>query len=142
VWSVDGSGEPRVFRGHGGLTDVRGDRTFTPHGRRFVSSSSDGTLRVWSTDGSSEPLVFQVSDKGVNSASWSPDGRRIVAASDDRTVSVWSDIEALHGPDDPRLWRATTYCPPLDVRRRLLDFPEAQSLEDMERCQRRVSEAR
>ena len=54
---------------------------------------------------------------------------------------VWSDLEPLSGADDPKLWTATTYCMPLDVRRRLLDFPDEQSRADLERCQRRVREA-
>jgi hypothetical protein len=57
-------------------------------------------------------------------------------------VIVWSDLEPISGADDPKLWTATTYCMPLDVRRRLLNFSDEQSRADLERCQRRVREAR
>jgi hypothetical protein len=36
----------------------------------------------------------------------------------------------------------TTYCMPLEIRQRLLDFPEEQSRADLERCQRHVREVR
>src|SRR5262249_5435285 len=94
-----------------------------------------------SADGTGEPLVLRASNAEVHMASWSPDGRRIVAASSDKTVHVWSDLEPLSGPGDPKLWAATTYCMPLEVRRRLLDFAEEQASADLERCQRRVREA-
>jgi hypothetical protein len=69
-------------------------------------------------------------------------GRRIVAASDDKTVIVWSDLDPRSGADDPRLWAATRYCMPLEIRARLLGFPEEQNRADLERCQRRVREVR
>lgn len=141
VWNADGTGQPLILRGHDGVAYVRGDRPFSPDGKRIVSSSQDGTVRIWNADGTGEPIVLRASNEPVSSASWSPDGKRIVTASDDTTVIIWSDLEPLQSADDPRLWTATTYCMPLDVRRRLLGFSEAQSRKDFENCQRRVSEA-
>jgi WD40 repeat protein len=141
VWNADGTGEPLVIEGHEGVTAVRGDRPFSPDGTRIVSSSDDGTARVWNADGTGEPLVFRISDAAVNSASWSPDGKRILAASDDSTVIVWSDLDPIEGAGDPKLWTATTYCMPVDVRQRLLHFSEAQASADLARCQLRVREA-
>jgi hypothetical protein len=54
---------------------------------------------------------------------------------------VWNDLDPLQSAADPRLWTVTAYCMPLDARR-LLDFPDEQSRADLERCQRRVAEAR
>ncbi len=142
VWNADGSGEPIVLRGHEDSASVRGDRVWSPDGTRIVSASDDGTVRVWNADGSGEPLVLRASTAAENCASWSPDGQRIVAASDDRSVVVWSDLAPLAGAGDPRLWGATAYCMPLDVRRRLLGFPEEQARRDEERCERLVGEAR
>lgn len=138
LWEFEGAEEPIVFRGHEGNTDVRGDRVFTADGKRFVSSSDDGTVRIWSTDGLGEPVVLRTGGEPFNMASWSPDERRIVAASDDKTLIVWTDIEPFTGTDDPRLWKATDYCMPMEVRRKLLDFSEAQSAMDLERCTERV----
>lgn len=118
-----------------------GDSPFSPDGKRIVSASYDATVRLWNADGTGEPIVLRASDAPVNSASWSPDGKRIVAASDDKTIIVWSDLEPLHDTGDPRLWTATRYCMPLDIRQDLLGFTDAQSRADLERCQRRVAEA-
>ena len=85
--------------------------------------------------------MLRASDAPINAAAWSPDGKRILAASDDRTVIVWSDIEPLSGTVDPKLWAATSYCMPQDVRQRLLNFTEEQSRADLERCQRAVRDA-
>jgi WD40 repeat protein len=141
VWNADGTGRPLLLRGHEAATILHGDRPFSPDGTRIVSSSEDGTVRIWNADGTGEPIVLRPSNNKVNAASWSPDGRRIVAASDDKTIVVWSDIEPPSNAEDPRLWAATTYCMPVEVRQRLLDFPEEQSRADLERCQRHVGEA-
>jgi WD40 repeat protein len=63
---------------------------FSPDGRRIVSGSLHGALRVWNADGSGEPLILRGHSSGVFAASFSPDGRRIVSASPDRTVRVWN----------------------------------------------------
>jgi len=42
----------------------------------------------------------------------------------------------------PKLWTATTYCMPIDVRQRLLNSAEEQARADLERCERRVREVR
>ena len=138
IWSADGTGEPIVLRGHEGIARMYGDRPWSPDGARLVSTSDDGTVRIWSADGTGEPIVLRPSSKPVGSASWSPDGRRIVAALDDRTMVIWSDVEPLVSAEDPKMWTATTYCMPLEVRQRLLDFPEEQSWRDLDRCQRQV----
>jgi WD40 repeat protein/serine/threonine protein kinase len=87
VWSADGTGEPRVLRGHErGVTSA----AFSPDGRRIVTSSWDKTTRVWSADGTGEPLVLRGHEGLVYSAAFSPDGQRIVTASDDKTARVWN----------------------------------------------------
>jgi WD40 repeat protein/serine/threonine protein kinase len=140
VWNADGSGEPLVLRGHEAAASLRADKPFTPDGTRIVSSSDDATVRIWNVDGTGEPLVLRASNASINTASWSADGKRIVAASDDKTVIVWNDLEPLRGVDDPKLWTATTYCMPFEVRQRLINFSDAQARADLERCQHRVRE--
>ena len=55
---------------------------------------------------------------------------------------VWSDLEPLQGADDAKLWAATAYCMSIEVRQRLLNVTEEQARADLERCERRVREAR
>src|SRR5262249_23268225 len=121
VWNADGSGPPLVLRGHDAAAFVA---AFSPDGTRIVSASTDGAVRIWNADGTGEPLMLRASNAALYAVSWSPDGKRIVAGSEDKTVIVLSALAPLSGAGDPKLWTATTYCLPLDVRRRLLDFSE------------------
>ncbi|WP_437928036.1 protein kinase [Sorangium sp. So ce291] len=139
VWNADGTGEPLVLRGHERW--VLG-AAFSPDGKRIVTASQDKTIRVWNADGTGEPLVLRGSDFPVNSAAFSPDGKRIVTTSDDKLVRVWTDLEPLHGVDDPKLWTATTYCMPIERRIDLLRVPEPMARADREACLRRVKGAR
>ncbi|WP_437672767.1 nSTAND1 domain-containing NTPase [Sorangium sp. So ce131] len=142
VWNADGSGEPLVLRGHEAAASVSGGRPFSPDGRRIVSSSADLTVRVWNADGTGEPLVLRGSGSKFNSAAFSPDGTQIVAASDDNALWVWrGDLDPLRDPGDPRLWSATTYCPPVEARMHLLDVPAEVARDDLARCEERVRKA-
>ena len=61
------------------------------YGRRAVSGSGDGTLRVWDLEtGESRVLVGHTD--WVRAVTLSPDGRRAVSGSDDNTLRVW-DVE-------------------------------------------------
>jgi len=141
VWNADGSGQPSVLQGSDAETFLRGDRAVSPDGERAVSGSGDGRVQIWSLDGEGAPIELRTTGKPINCATWSADGKRIAAASDDGTVIVWSDITPLRSSDAPELWAATSYCMPVEVRRRLLGFPEDQTRADLERCQRQVREA-
>ncbi|WP_437288358.1 nSTAND1 domain-containing NTPase [Sorangium sp. So ce406] len=139
VWNADGTGEPLVLRGHQhGVNSA----AFSPDGKHIVTASKDKTIRVWNADGTGEPLVLRGSDSPVNDAAFSPDGKRIVTASDDKVVRVWSDLEPLHGADDPKLWTATTYCMPIDQRIDLFRVPDAMARANREACLRHVEAAR
>ena len=138
LWNADGSGKPMEFKGHTSVVSIRGDRVFSPDGKRIVSSSDDGTAGIWNADGSGEPLFLRSSNDALNMAAFSPDGKRTVTASDDMNVTIWDDLTPLTGPEDPRLWTPSRYCMPLDVRRKLLDFSDEQSGADLARCEKRV----
>jgi WD40 repeat protein len=58
-------------------------------GRRAVSGSLDGTLRVWNleTGGST---VLEGHTEGVTSVSVTADGRRAVSGSEDKTLRMWN----------------------------------------------------
>lgn len=141
IWNADGTGKPREFKGHANVVTVRGDRVFSPHGERIVTSSDDGTAGVWNVNGQGEPLFLRSSNEAVNMATFSPDGKQVVTASDDMNLTLWDDLVPLSGPDDARLWKASRYCMSLELRRKLLDFPDEQSRVDLARCEKRVREA-
>ena len=138
VWSADGRGEPLVLRGHeSGVNSA----AFSPDGRYIVSASKDRTIRVWRSDGSGEPIVLIGHDSEVLGARFSPDGLAVASVSLDHTVRVWQDLAATT-LDDPRLWTATAYCPPVERRVKLLGVTEDQAARDRDRCLERIALAR
>lgn len=142
IWNADGTGEPIVLRGHDALVLVHGDKPFSADGKRVVSSSDDGTVRIWNVDGTGDPIVLRLSDKPIDTASFSPDGQSIVAAGDDPTITVVSDLAPYLSAVDPRLWTVTSYCMPLEVRKTLLGFSDEQSRADLEHCRQNVKKSR
>jgi len=140
LWSVDDPHSSVVFEGHRAAALLHSLAAFHPQGKKIASSSRDGSIRIWNADKPSDSVVLFAGDAVVSSAAWSPDGTRIVAAIEDNTVGLWRDVEIIEKADDPRLWRATTYCLPMDVRQRFLGFSKEQSQSDLDKCQRHVSE--
>ncbi|UQA56959.1 protein kinase domain-containing protein [Polyangium aurulentum] len=137
VWSADGRGEPLVLRGHANWVYAA---AWSPDGGRIATASHDRTVRVWNANTAELLLILRGPD-AFNSVAFSPDGKRIVAATNDRTVSIWSDVEPFHGTEDPRLWRATSYCMPIERRVELLGVSEAAARAHRDDCLRRVEEA-
>ncbi|QRV93089.1 hypothetical protein RhiJN_21107 [Ceratobasidium sp. AG-Ba] len=79
IWeNLDGSGSGSIQ-----------SAAFSPDGRRIVSGSSDGTVRVWNPDTSAQAVTVGVRLGEVFSVAFSPDGRRVVSGSSDKTVRVW-----------------------------------------------------
>jgi len=73
------------------LTRERGvcSVAFSPDGKRIVSGSGDGTLRIWGARTGAETLTLRGHEDGINSVAYSPDAKRIVSGSSDRTLKVW-----------------------------------------------------
>jgi WD40 repeat protein len=134
VWNADGTGESRILRGH---DDWVSEAEFSPDGKYIVSASKDKTIRIWRTDGTGEPVILIGHGKWVNDARFGSDSQRIVSGSDDGTVRLWHDL-SQPTLDDPRLWKATTYCMPVERRRELLGVSEEEAQRDHQRCLKRV----
>src|SRR5262249_22307325 len=62
---------------------------FHPDGRRFVSASSDRTVRLWETATGRCLHVFEGHTDEVFAAAFHPDGTRIASAGRDRAVWLW-----------------------------------------------------
>ncbi|MDI1443586.1 protein kinase [Polyangium sp. 6x1] len=139
VWRADGSGQPVVLQGHG---DRVSWASLSPDGTRIATASADTTVRVFRADGSGQPFVLSGSSFVAAFTEWSPDGKYITQVSEEKVARVWRAVEPFTGPDDARLWRATSYCIPVEIRRELLQITEAEAQRDQRACVRRVAEAR
>jgi WD40 repeat protein/serine/threonine protein kinase len=62
---------------------------FSPDGRRVLSASRDGTIRIWDSATGQELATAQHGDRVLH-AGFSPDGARFISASADGTARIWS----------------------------------------------------
>jgi WD40 repeat protein/nucleoside phosphorylase len=65
----------------------------TTDGRRVISASDDGTLKVWDLKSGRALATFEGHVGGVTACAVTAGGRRVVSASDDGTLKVW-DLES------------------------------------------------
>jgi WD40 repeat protein len=74
------------------------DCAVTPDGRRVISASTDGTLKVWDLETRHLLLTVQGTAKEYSASATvlactvTPDGRRVLSASMDSTLKLW-DLE-------------------------------------------------
>ena len=62
--------------GRFGLAGTVNSVAFSPDGRRIVSGSVEGTLKIWDMSTGKETLALRGHTSGVRAAAFSPDGRR------------------------------------------------------------------
>ncbi|HRI63955.1 MAG TPA: protein kinase [Polyangium sp.] len=150
VWKGDGTGEPLLLAHLGTVaTGAVGAGAFSPDGTQIVTISGDKTVYLWNTDGTGEPAILRIPELDAETAVFSPDGTHIVTAShsgiDPATgkkkfwATVWPRLHRITGLDDPALWTATRYCPPIDLRKELLGMSDEVAAEQLASCQRRVA---
>ncbi len=154
IWNADGTGKPSVLQGHTARMvsgALGGQGAWTPDGQQIVTLSDDKTLRIWNADGTGEPAILRIPEIEARSVAFSPDGTRIVTAGhiakdpvtgkDKYWATVWPRFQPITGPDDPVLWTATRYCPPVELRMELLAVSAEEAERQFARCQARVAAA-
>jgi WD40 repeat protein/tRNA A-37 threonylcarbamoyl transferase component Bud32 len=68
---------------------------FSPDGRRLVSGSLDGTLRVWDTATGEELIVLTRDREPVLAVSFDAGGDRILSGHLDGTLTVWDPVNGV-----------------------------------------------
>jgi WD40 repeat protein len=91
IWVVDWQCNHVVARLAGHTEGVSSAR-FLPDGRRVLSASLDGTLRLWDVAGAKEIRQFRGHTNWIGNLCVSPDGKRALSSSLDRTIRMW-DVE-------------------------------------------------
>ena len=69
------------------------DLAITSDGRKMISASEDGILKVWNVDSGCETKAIKVHETLVNSVAITQDGKNAISGSDDGTVRIW-DLES------------------------------------------------
>ena len=155
LWNADGSGAPLVIKG-AFAAGTPGGGVFTPDGSRVLALTERGTACFLKADGTGVPEILRIPDfessEGIG-AVLSPDGGRVltfsaaysgpdpVTGGTEHWVAVWPAREVFTGLDDPALWAATTYCPPVELRTQLLGISEALAAEELRACRERLARA-
>jgi WD40 repeat protein/serine/threonine protein kinase len=76
-----------VYRLSGHADEIM-QSSFSPDGRRILTSSRDGSVRIWSA-GTGAQLLRLAGAESIASAVWRPDGTRVAAGTTDGTLLLW-----------------------------------------------------
>jgi len=80
----------KVLRGHLGSV---GFSSFSPDGKKIVTSSEDHTGKIWDAQNGTILVDLKGHLQAVYYVNFSPDGKKIVTASADRTAKIW-DVQS------------------------------------------------
>jgi Tol biopolymer transport system component len=92
LWDLETDKEVRTLTGH---TEWITCAVFSGDGKRLLSASYDGTLRIWDVQSGQELKQIQTREPnrdpiGPHCAAFSPDGKRVVSGGpEDLSVRVW-----------------------------------------------------
>ncbi|MHC4257792.1 MAG: protein kinase domain-containing protein [Planctomycetota bacterium] len=82
--------------------------SFGPNGKRILSGSYDGTVKIWDAVTGAELLSLPAAIAGNESVSLSPDGKRLISVSMDdyKTLKIWDsstgeELMSMHGNESP-----------------------------------------
>lgn len=85
VWDVETGKAVLALDGH---TDAINGTAFFPDGKRLITASGDGTIRIWDADTGNELRVLKTGWFNDDLA-LSPDGKLAAAGSGNAIVSIW-----------------------------------------------------
>ena len=81
---------PLPIKSLGGHTDLVQNVIHLPGGKRMITCSGDGSLRVWNLeDGSQIGKALYDGESPVNTIALSPDEKTVASGSDDGAVRLW-----------------------------------------------------
>jgi WD40 repeat protein len=92
MWDAETGQELRTLQGH---TARAQSVTFSPDGRRLISTAQDKSMKVWDTESGQELLTFKADCAGI---AFSSNGQRLFTGQPDGSVTIY---DATPLPEQP-----------------------------------------
>ena len=91
---------PLQMRGHKANVKFA---TFSPDGKRVITTSRDATARIWDAETGEEVFTLEMHAGPLTSGAFSPDSQRVVTTAD-KTARIWDvrtgqELMTLRGHD-------------------------------------------
>jgi WD40 repeat protein len=85
IWEILAA---RIVVRMSGHTETISMVSFSPDGRRILTSAADKTARIWDAATGQQLMVLAHKER-VSHAAYSPDGKRLITTSADKTARIW-----------------------------------------------------